>query len=105
MGSVAAEDAYQNNVYGLKSKADYVGHELFDPAFDKVISKIKGYFEYKQIKLELGEILLTTSFNNLKEKFKKAPEKLIEFSNSVSKKVGEAIYNFPTTINPMKEFY
>ena len=105
VGSVAAEDAYQNNVYGLKSKADYVGHELFDPAFDKVISKIKGYFEYKQIKLELGEILLTTSFNNLKEKFKKAPEKLIEFSNSVSKKVGEAIYNFPTTINPMKEFY
>lgn len=40
--------------------------------------------------------------NNASQTYKKAGEKIYEFSNSVRKYVGESISNMHTTINPMK---
>ncbi|MCI2792079.1 MULTISPECIES: hypothetical protein [Staphylococcus] len=103
-GSVEGEKAYQRDDYNLKTGADWVGQNIFDPTIDKTKDISKDYWKGRKATLALEGNLLVGGFNIVKDIEEKIARKQVDLYRKANEKIGESLKNFQSTVNPMSGF-
>lgn len=103
-GSVAGETAYQRDDYKLKTRADWVGHNIFDPTIGKIKDISKDYWKGQKATLALEGNLLVGGFNVVKNIDEKIARKQVDLYKAANEKIGESLKNFQSTVNLMSDW-